>query len=251
VKICEFPAPTSAAFGDEVESPFLVEILFRKGAFTMQVEYTGRQVTVTPSLRTLAEEGIERIGKILGRTTGAHVILSAEKYRKTAEVSVKTRRHDILGISEATSMETALRGALEKAETQAIKCRKKLQAKKRQPKEEKLLADLQLERPRRTSAKPGGATAKPAAAASKANGNGRSKPVIPVTVHSFPARTPIPEPHIVRSTDSVALRPMTLEEAVKECEFRDREVFVFRDKGGNVKVLHRKRDGKMELIEEP
>jgi putative sigma-54 modulation protein len=218
----------------------------------MQVEYTGRQVTVTPALRALAEEGIERIGKILGRTTGAHVILSAEKYRKTAEVSIKTRRHDILGVSESTSMETALRGALDKAETQAIRCRKKLQAKKRQPKEEKLASEPQLQRPRRTSArsaKAEEATASPSAP--KANGHGRSKTVIPVTVHSFPARTPIPEPHIVRSTDSVALRPMTLEEAVKECEFRDREVFVFRDKGGNVKVLHRKRDGKIELIEEP
>ncbi len=217
----------------------------------MQVEYTGRQVTVTPALRALAEEGIERIGKILGKTTHAHVVLSAEKYRKTAEVSIKTRRHDILGVSESTSMETALRGALEKAETQAIRCRKKLQAKKRQPKEEKLTVEPQLERPRRASAK-GAAAEKPTPApAAKANGNGRSRPVIPVTVHSFPARTPIPEPHVVRSTDSVALRPMTLEEAVKECEFRDREVFVFRDKLGNVKVLHRKRDGKMELIEEP
>ena len=55
----------------------------------------------------------------------------------------------------------------------------------------------------------------------------------------------------MRSQDSVALRPMTLEEAVKEAEFRDREVFVFRDNEGNVKVLHRKRDGKMELIEAP
>jgi putative sigma-54 modulation protein len=218
----------------------------------MQVEYTGRQVTVTPALRALAEEGIERIGKILGRTTGAHVILSSEKYRKTAEVSIKTRRHDILGISESTSMETALRAALEKAETQAIRCRQKLQAKKRQPKEEKLTAEPQLERPRRASAKPAAAAnTATATSAPKANGHGRSKTVIPVTVHSFPARTPIPEPHIVRSTDSVALRPMTLEEAVKECEFRDREVFVFRDKGGNVKVLHRKRDGKIELIEEP
>jgi len=219
----------------------------------MQVEYTGRQVTVTPALRALAEEGIERIGKILGKTTHAHVVLSAEKYRKTAEVNIKTRRHDILGISESTSMETALRGALEKAETQAIRCRKKLQAKKRQPKEEKLTAELQLERPRRASASAKSASAEKSAPAptSKANGNGRSRPVIPVTVHSFPARTPIPEPHVVRSTDSVALRPMTLEEAVKECEFRDREVFVFRDKSGNVKVLHRKRDGKMELIEEP
>ena len=107
----------------------------------MQVEYTGRQVTVTPALRALAEEGIERIGKILGRTTGAHVILSAEKYRKTAEVSIKTRRADILGISESTNMETALRGALDKAETQAVRCRKKLQAKKRQPKEEKLVVE--------------------------------------------------------------------------------------------------------------
>ena len=34
-------------------------------------------------------------------------------------------------------------------------------------------------------------------------------------------------------------------------EFRDREVFVFRDLEGRVKVLHRKRDGKMELIEAP
>ncbi len=146
-----------------------------------------------------------------------------------------------------------MRSALEKAETQAIRCRKKLQSKKRQPKEEKHPADLMLQRTRRTSVKASAAAQKsaPNANGSKANGSGRSKAIIPVTVHSFPARTPIPEPHVVRSTDSVALRPMTLEEAVKECEFRDREVFVFRDKRGNVKVLHRKRDGKMELIEEP
>ena len=219
----------------------------------MQVEYTGRQVTVTPSLRALAEEGIARIGKILGKTTGAHVILSAEKYRKTAEVSVKTRLQDILGIAESTTLETALRGALEKAETQAIRSRKKLQAKKRQPKEEKNPSELLLQRTGRTAVKSTAAAEKSGAVSPghKGNGSGRSKPVIPVTVHSFPAKTPIPEPHIVRSTDSVALRPMTLEEAVKECEFRDREVFVFRDKRGNVKVLHRKRDGKMELIEEP
>ena len=42
-----------------------------------------------------------------------------------------------------------------------------------------------------------------------------------------------------------------MEEAVKECEFRDREVFVFRDGKGKVKVLHRRKDGKIELIEVP
>jgi putative sigma-54 modulation protein len=220
----------------------------------MQVEYTGRQVTVTRNLRTIAEESLERIGKILGKTTGAHVVLTAEKYRQMAEVTIKTRLLNIVAASESTSLETALRAALEKAETQAIRCKKKFYAKKRQPKEEKLTVEPALARPKRATARAPlpKEEAQPAPApAKKANGNGRSKQVLPVTVHSFPAKVPIPEPHVVRSADSVALRPMTLEEAVKEAEFRDREVFVFRDHDGNVKVLHRKRDGKMELIEAP
>jgi putative sigma-54 modulation protein len=220
----------------------------------MQIEYTGRQVTVTRPLRTLAETGIERIAKILGKMTSVHVILSASKYRQTAEVTIKTRLSKIVGIAESNNMQASLREALDKAETQAIRARKKLQAKKRQPKEEKITAEPQLLRPRRPAkpATPVAAAAENASPASpKSNGNGRGKQMIPVTVHSFPARTPVQEPHIIRSTDSVALRPMTLEEAVKEAEFRDRDVFVFRDNEGGVKVLHRTRDGKMELIEAP
>ncbi|HTZ90311.1 MAG TPA: ribosome-associated translation inhibitor RaiA [Alloacidobacterium sp.] len=220
----------------------------------MQVEYTGRQVTVTRALRTIAEEALERIAKILGKTTGAHIVLTAEKYRQIAEVTIKTRRQNIVATSESTNLETALRAALEKAETQAIRCRKKLHAKKRQPKEEKLTAEPSLARPKRAASRPPvSKEAAPEANApvKKANGHARPKQVLPVTVHSFPAKVPIQEPHVVRSADSVALRPMTLEEAVKEAEFRDREVFVFRDHEGNVKVLHRKRDGKMELIEAP
>lgn len=215
----------------------------------MQVEYTGRQVTITRTLRNQAEAGIERIAKILGKVTSAHVILSATKYRQTAEVTIKTRLGKIVGVAECPSMETSLRDALAKAETQAIRARKKLQSKKRQPKEEKNTAEPQLSRPHR----PGKAIAaeEESAPSPAKNGNGRSKPVIPVTVHSFPAKTPVQEPHVTHSTDSVALRPMTLEEAVKEAEFRDRDVFVFRDNNGGVKVLHRKRDGKMELIEAP
>jgi putative sigma-54 modulation protein len=219
----------------------------------MQVEYTGRQVTVTRTLRTIAEESLERIVKILGKTTGAHIVLTAEKYRQMAEVTIKTRLHNIVATSESTNLETALRAALEKAETQAIRCKKKLHAKKRQPKEEKSAVEPALARPKRAAARVPVAKqeSESETLAKKANGNGRSKQVLPVTVHSFPAKLPVHEPHVVRSADSVALRPMTLEEAVKEAEFRDRDVFVFRDHQGNVKVLHRKRDGKMELIEAP
>src|SRR5271163_2227143 len=223
----------------------------------MQIEYTGRQVTVTKTHHAIGDEGVGRIGKILGRITTAKIILIAEKYRQTAEVTINTRLQSIVGLSESTSMEMALREAIAKAESQAVRYKDRLRARKRKPKEEKIPEDSQLVRTRRTGrplAIAAGAAAPPARTRSKphnTNANGRAKPAPPVTIHSFPAKTPITEPHVVRSIDSIALRPMSLEEAVKEAEFRDREVFVFRDDHGGLKVLHRKRDGKMELIEVP
>ena len=44
---------------------------------------------------------------------------------------------------------------------------------------------------------------------------------------------------------------MTIEEAVKDAEFRDRDLLVFRNAGGDLYVLHRRRDGQMELVEIP
>ena len=217
----------------------------------MPVECTGRQVAITKPLRTLAEEGVERIARILGKITSAHVVLTAEKYRQIAEVTIKTRACTLVALCESSdTMETALREALVKTESQATRHKDKQRSRKRQPKPEKQVEEPAVAR----SGRGAGAQMKAAKAGKTngaANGKGHAQPAIPVTVHSFPARAPIAEPHVVRSVDSVALRPMTLEEAVKEAEFRDRDVFVFRDNEGNVKVLHRKRDGKMELIEAP
>jgi len=220
----------------------------------MLIEYTGRQVVVTKSHRALGDEGVERIRKILGKTTKAHIVLTAEKYRQIAEVTVKTRLQTIVGCAESNAtMEIALREALGRTETQAVRYKAKQRARKRLPKEEKQHEDSQLVRTRRSgrSAEAVKADVKTEVAQASGNGRGPAKSLLPVTVHSFPARVPVSEPHVVRSLDSVALRPMTLEEAVKEAEFRDREVFVFRDPKGSLMVLHRKRDGKMELIEAP
>jgi len=219
----------------------------------MQAEYTGRQITITPALRRLGDEGIERITRLLPKVVGVHIVLSAEKYRKTADVAVKMRAGKIVGFAESNNTETALRDALERAETQAVRYRKRMHAIKRQPKAEKLPHEVMPVRARKAAQPPvemvepenGGAVA------AKTNGKRPSRTVVPVTVHTFPATRPISEPHVVRSLDSVALRPMTIEEAVKEAEFRDRDVFVFRNTEGVLCVLHRKRDGKMELIEAP
>lgn len=219
----------------------------------MQVEYTGRQIAVTAAHRRMGDEGIERIAKVVPRFVSAHIVLTTEKYRKTADVTVKMRAGKIVGFGESNNMETALREALAKAESQAIRWRKRMTAIKRQPKDEKLPSEVMPVRMRKTARTRAAEAAEEevAVAAGKTNGRHTSRTVVPVTVHTFPARSPIAEPHIVRSADSVALRPMTVEEAVKEAEFRDRDVFVFRNNEGTVCVLHRKRDGKMELIEAP
>ena len=44
---------------------------------------------------------------------------------------------------------------------------------------------------------------------------------------------------------------MTIEEAVKDTEFRDRDLLIFRNAAGDLYVLHRRRDGQMELVEIP
>jgi putative sigma-54 modulation protein len=210
----------------------------------MNIEFTARQATLTESLKKQAVDGMERIARILGRVTAAEVVLSVEKHRQRADVSLKTRQHSVLGSAEATTMASALREAIEKAESQAVRSKAKARTRKRLPKEEKAVeAPVARRIPKSTPQK---------AAANPTRTRQRSEAeASPVTVHSFPAKKPIPEPHVVRSLDSLAMRPMSLEEAVKEAEFRDKDVFVFRDPKGQLKILHRKRDGKMELIEVP
>jgi putative sigma-54 modulation protein len=139
----------------------------------MQAEYTGRQVTITPALRRLGDEAIERIAKVLPKVVGAHIVLTSEKYRKTADVAVKMRAGKIVGFAESNNTETALREALERAETQAIRYRKRLNAIKRQPKEEKLQSEVLPVRPRRASrTRAESAEPETTTAAAKTNGKG-------------------------------------------------------------------------------
>ena len=200
----------------------------------MNVEYTGRQYEITPITRKQVEGGLEKIQKILG-TFETHVILSTEKRRHIAEITVMVRNHaPIVGLAEAQEMNTAIGGALDKIERQAVKYKTRWKSKKRQARKKMELSGESQQEPTIAIAV-----------------NGDLTTAVPVKVHSFPSRVKVTETHVVKSSDSVSYKPLTVEEAVKEAEFRDREVFVFRDLEGRVKVLHRKRDGKMELIEAP
>jgi ribosomal subunit interface protein len=195
----------------------------------MNVEYTGRQFEITPAIRKEVETGLNKLSRFLGETFKSKVILTAEKSRRIAEITIKRRNNPIVGLAESLDMSAAISQALGHIEKQALKHNGRKRDTKRVTK-----AKWKREAPEVELTMAVGAT---------------STTAVPVVVHKFPGNKKTTEAHLVRSDDAVAIRPMTLEEAVKECEFRDREVFVFRDKEGNVKVLHRKKDGKLELIE--
>ena len=211
----------------------------------MEVEFTARQVKISKALRTQAEEGMERIARILSKSARASIVFSALKRLQVAEVTIWARLQTIVASGQADTLESALRQAIEHAENQARRHRDRRMAIKRQPKEEKALTAPPVARPKARAAQPETdvAEAKPARAGKKARAV--------IAVHSFPAGKTVVEPHVVTHGEAFALKAMTIEEAVKDAEFRDRDLLIFRNPSGELFVLHRRRDGQMELVELP
>ncbi len=197
----------------------------------MNVEFTARKYEITPIVRKEVETGLNKIRKILGDRFETKVILAVEKRRHKAEITINPPNGPIVGLAQTTDMMSAVNEALDHLQKQALKYKTKWLSKKRkavkkfdgQSLEDNLEAALGL----------------------------AESATVSVLVHKCPSVARTTEVHLVHAKDSVALRPMTLEEAIKEAHFRDKDVFVFRDPQGVLMVLHRTRDGKMELIEAP
>ena len=87
----------------------------------MNVEYTGRGLTITAKQKQLAETELARIDKLHGSIVSAHVILTEDKYRMGAEVTVSMPHETYVGHCEDADMLRALHDALRKVEQQAVK----------------------------------------------------------------------------------------------------------------------------------
>ena len=208
----------------------------------MQVAITARKGRISKALRTQAEEGMERIGRILGRTARASIIFSAQRHLQIVELNILSRSQKFAATGKGDSPDAALREAIAHAEHQAHRYRDRRIVSKRLPKEDKVLTAPPVTRSKaRVEPDQDVEGAKPA----------RGKARASIAVHSFPASTAIVEPHIIKSSEAVALKPLTIEEAVKDAEFQDRDLLIFRTANGEMYALHRRRDGQMELVEIP
>ena len=87
----------------------------------MQIEYTGRGTTVGIKERQMAETELRRMDEMVAGDSSAHVVLTEDKYRKIAEVTLKAAHESLVATCEGTVMLEALLAALKKVEVQAVK----------------------------------------------------------------------------------------------------------------------------------
>ena len=183
----------------------------------MQIEYTGRHADVTDAHRQLAQKKLAKLGKVLHGITRVHVILTNDKHREIAEVTVHSSHLDLAAIEDTGDCDTSLSTVFDKLTRQAQKRVGKLRARKRRSEtvEPAVWAGI--------------VSTGPAPEAGNGDGAARAR--------------------VVQSRRLVA-RPMTVDEAVAQIEGSDDGLLVFRDASTErLAVLYRRKDGDLGLIE--
>ncbi len=99
----------------------------------MKTEFTGRHTVIAAKLKQQAEAGLACITKLVDASASAHVILTEEKHRKIAEITLTASHEDIVATCEATDMEAALHATLHKLEQQVVKHKERFDTVTRQP----------------------------------------------------------------------------------------------------------------------
>lgn len=178
----------------------------------MKVTVTFRHMESDRELRSYVEQKISRVAeKYFHRPQEAQVILSTEKFRKIAEITLHADNNVLTGKEQMEDMRSAIDLALEKLEKQAEKHRKRYKSRKRGSAEEISFAVYR-----------GGEEA---------------------------ADEEASEPRVIRADRFVA-KPMEVEDAILLLSQTKDDFIVFRN-AENMKfaVLYRREDGQYGLIE--
>jgi putative sigma-54 modulation protein len=85
-------------------------------------------------LRQYTRARLRKITRLLGDAYEMHVILTAEKHRRLAEVTLKFHDHILVGVEESGDPRISLNRALDKLERQAVRLLERRRTRKRRPK---------------------------------------------------------------------------------------------------------------------
>jgi putative sigma-54 modulation protein len=184
----------------------------------MKVSYRGLNNDLSAIQQTKLDTRFTKLSKMVdGRgEKQAHVVVAKERHLHKAEVTVRVRDHQMVGIASDSDLFIALAAALAKVEKQV---------------------QHQAEKWRATTRRPG-------------SRKGASSDAAPVkkAPRMTTAKTPAGSPRVFQVSRQHR-KPITLDEAVLQME-DGRDYLVYRDAGKeSVHVLVRRRDGHFDLIE--
>jgi len=195
----------------------------------MRLALTGRNLTITPALRLVVTQRLEKLDRLLhGSLLSAQVSLQVQKDRVKADVRVRTRGdHELAGHGEAATAKASVIDAIAKVEHQAGKVKGKWEARKRRAPAalDDALASVAAPRARRPSRR--AATA------------GLGEPVLPA----------VTAVRVVR-VRRVSPKPMQIDDALLRLDATPGSVVLFRDAAlDRVQVLVRRADGHVGLVD--
>lgn len=175
----------------------------------MQIEFTGRQMEVSPDLRQYTEERLNKLTRLLRDRYSLHVILAAERHQRIAEITLKFRDHALVGIERTPDPRASINGALDKIERQVLRLLERRRTRKR-----------------------------------------RSRPTSTILLNILGPEAVDHREHAVLETERIAIKPLSLDEAIGSQELARRGVVVFRNsETERVNVIYRRPDGNLALIE--
>jgi putative sigma-54 modulation protein len=95
----------------------------------MNLNVSGHHLDVTPAIRGYVQGKLERIRRHFDHVIDAHVILSVDKLRQKAEVTLHVRGKDIHCACEEQDLYAAIDLLVDKLDRQVLKYKGKLQGK--------------------------------------------------------------------------------------------------------------------------
>ena len=99
----------------------------------MNLHLTGRHVEITPAIRDYVVSKLERINRHFDHVIDAHVILTVDKLRQKAEVTLHVRGKDLHCESEEADLYAAIDLLADKLDRQVLRHKGKLQERRGQP----------------------------------------------------------------------------------------------------------------------
>lgn len=183
----------------------------------MQISITGRHMELTEQHKEYVEKKLRRhLKPFFDTIMDVHVILEKEKHRERAEITILANGVTMHGEEETGDFFSSIDLVVEKMEQQIKKHRARLKAKRSRPR--------------------GGAAEKSI----------RYKMDV---LSGEDLESGTREPRVIR-TRTVAMKPLSLDEALMQMDLMNQNFLVFRNASSErVNVLYRRADGNYSLVE--